>query len=314
MEWDVAVLGWQAVDIIVPVEELPIKPGQTQLVPEIRPEPGAAGNFAIVASRLGLEVAPLGVVGDDYYGHFLLESYASEGIDTSQMATEDGYDTPLVLVLIDEGTNHAFLPVSEPSMGKMEQWIEGVKGSRVVIVMGYLLIRPDMAELAVMAVREAAQAGRDVFFDPGPLVPQMDKDALREVMSLSTVILANLDEAKMITENDDPEVAAQRLCEVNNRYAVVKLGGDGCLIASRSMGVRHFPSFPVAVRDTTAAGDSFAAAFARGFIENWNIERIAQLANATGAAAVQKLGSGFQVPTRDEVMSILEDNGVDISL
>ena len=314
MEWDVAILGWQAVDIIVPIAELPIEPGQTQLVPVIRPEPGAAGNFAIVARRLGLQVAPLGIVGNDHYGHFLLQSYASEDIDTSQMGIEDGYDTPLVLVLIDEAANHAFLPVSEPKMGHIEQWIEPMKRSKVVIVMGYLLIRPDMAELAVKAVHEACKAGRDVFFDPGPLVPQMDRGALREIMSLSSVILANLDEAKMITGNDDPEVAAQILCEVNKKCAVVKLGGDGCLVASKSTGVSHFPGFPVTVRDTTAAGDSFAAAFARGFIENWSIERITQVANATGAAAVQKLGSGFEVPTRDEVMSILKANKVDVTL
>ena len=65
------------------------------------------------------------------------------------------------------------------------------------------------------------------------------------------------------------------------------------------------PGFPVVARDVAGAGDCFAAAFVYGHLSGWGLERAAVLANATGAAKVQKRGTGRQAPTPDEVRAVL---------
>jgi len=64
------------------------------------------------------------------------------------------------------------------------------------------------------------------------------------------------------------------------------------------------------VRDTSAAGDSFDAAFIYAYLRGWSLADVAAFANAVGAAKVQKIGSGTQVPTADEVRAVLKKYGV----
>ena len=42
-----------------------------------------------------------------------------------------------------------------------------------------------------------------------------------------------------------------------------------------------------------------------GYLSGWGLERTATFANATGAAKVQKRGTGRQAPTADEVRAVL---------
>jgi sugar/nucleoside kinase (ribokinase family) len=92
----------------------------------------------------------------------------------------------------------------------------------------------------------------------------------------------------------------------------VKHGKNGCQIHTVAESAGH-PGFKVPVRDTTAAGDSFAAAFLYGYLQKWDLSDIALFANAMGAAKVRKMGSGRQVPTLGEMRSVLEEFNCDIN-
>ena len=64
------------------------------------------------------------------------------------------------------------------------------------------------------------------------------------------------------------------------------------------------------VKDPTAAGDSFLGAFMFAYLHGWSLKDCATLANATGAAAVAKMGSGTAVPTKDEVKAVLASRNI----
>ncbi|MBZ0278988.1 MAG: carbohydrate kinase family protein, partial [Anaerolineae bacterium] len=72
--------------------------------------------------------------------------------------------------------------------------------------------------------------------------------------------------------------------------------------------------FPVVVADTVGAGDCFNAGLIYGRLMGWDWQQAAQLANACGAAAVQKVGGGRNAPTRAEVETVLRNNEVSLSL
>ncbi len=65
------------------------------------------------------------------------------------------------------------------------------------------------------------------------------------------------------------------------------------------------PAYPVTVVDATGAGDSLAGAVIYGYLAGLPLPEFGKLANATGAAKVQKRGTGHNVPTRDEVAAVL---------
>jgi sugar/nucleoside kinase (ribokinase family) len=97
---------------------------------------------------------------------------------------------------------------------------------------------------------------------------------------------------------------------------VVKQGSAGCRIyrPEEDASPIDLPGYPVTVVDSSAAGDSFNAAFIVGTLWGWPPANCAKLANAVGAAKVSKLGGGRNVPTLAEVRAIITEFEIDIEL
>ena len=64
------------------------------------------------------------------------------------------------------------------------------------------------------------------------------------------------------SEVESAREAAQHLLARGARRVIVTLGEQGALACDQSAAL-HFPAFPVAVVDTTAAGDAFSGALAK---------------------------------------------------
>jgi ribokinase len=95
-------------------------------------------------------------------------------------------------------------------------------------------------------------------------------------------LLTNQEEAAMLAGKEAPSEAARALLALGPKAVVVKRGEHGALLATRA-GVSEFPTYPVAVQDTTCAGDSFVAGFLLGVHQGWPLEESMCLANAAGA-------------------------------
>src|SRR3712207_1438072 len=59
---------------------------------------GSSGNTAVGAARLGLSVAMLTRVSDEHNGRFVRERLAAEGVDVSQVRTDETRLTALVFL------------------------------------------------------------------------------------------------------------------------------------------------------------------------------------------------------------------------
>ena len=95
---------------------------------------------------------------------------------------------------------------------------------------------------------------------------------------------------------------------VRAQTLIVKQGASGCVIVTRE-GQTPVPGYPAEVVDTIGAGDCFAAAFVAGRLRGLTLVDAARLANAMGAATVQKAGAGRNAPTCAEVMDVLARAG-----
>ena len=86
---------------------------------------------------------------------------------------------------------------------------------------------------------------------------------------------------------------------------IIKLGDQGCL-AHDGLTARHIPSFPVQVKDTTAAGDTFNAGLAVALAEGAPLEHALRFASAAAAISVTRLGAQASAPARREVDAFLD--------
>jgi ribokinase len=87
---------------------------------------------------------------------------------------------------------------------------------------------------------------------------------------------------------------------------IVTLGGEGALAVSAE-GATHYPAFPVAVVDSTAAGDAFNGALATGLAAGGSLEQALPLANAAGALTCTKRGAQDSLPGRTDVERFLSE-------
>ncbi len=143
------------------------------------------------------------------------------------------------------------------------------------------------------------------FFDPGPGNPALDSAWHGEACRRSAIVLATEDEARRISGRSDPLESARALLALGPELVVIKRGVAGCFLVRKDE-VHREAGLPVEARDATGAGDSLDAAVIDGFLRRLPLAALGTLANAVGAAKVQKLGTGRNMPTRDEVRAVLQ--------
>ncbi|HRC76629.1 MAG TPA: PfkB family carbohydrate kinase, partial [Kouleothrix sp.] len=89
------------------------------------------------------------------------------------------------------------------------------------------------------------------------------------------------------------------------RNVVVKRGRAGALVSSAD-GTLSLPSFPVVARDTVAAGDAFNGGLAVALAEGKPFAEAIRWGLAAGALAVTRVGAQAAMPTRGEVLALLD--------
>lgn len=306
-------IGDLVVDIVVSIPRLPVEAGEHQLTRQIRLEPGGAGNFLIAGSRLGMEMVALGAIGDDPLGCSVVDILVQEGINTDGILQQVNTNSTTVIVLVDAAGNHVFLGGygEGPIIELPGSWISAMDTAQAVFALGYTLHEQRIANAALQSMKSAHEKGVPVFFDPGPEMVNATPGQIARVLETSRVILLTEEEIPLMTAGGGGLKAARELLSLGPRLICVKRGAEGCVLLSDGDIFEH-PGYRVPVQDTTAAGDSFAAAFIYAYLHGWSLEVIAAFANAMGAAKVGKIGSGTQVPTANDVREVLKTFQVEI--
>jgi sugar/nucleoside kinase (ribokinase family) len=306
---DLVVLGDLVADLIVPIEELPLWPDRHGWAEGIFVEPGGAGNVLVAASRMQLATAALGHVGADRYGAEMLEMLEAEGVDLSQTAVCPERATVLCIVLADNLGQHVYLGIKD-DIGLWpfpDEWHAVITEARALYADGYTLRDILAPDDVFAAFATACEAGVPVFFDPGPSVEFIPRERLERVIAAADVLLIAEPEATYLYPDMNRVEKARGLLALGPRVVVLKLGGEGCLVATAEETI-HVPGFPVKVVDTVGAGDSFAAAFIAGWLRGGALRDCATLANAMGAVTTTQRGAGTRIPPRERLLAMLADH------
>src|SRR3990172_1407790 len=301
----ILVLGDLLADLSLRIESFPVQAGGMQRVSYFELGPGGAANTAIAAARLGLAVGHLGEIGQDRAGRWILEDMQAEGVDVSGVITPEGAATPVAGVVVDRSGEPAYLgyPGTLRLNALPKLWGKRIAKAEALFADGWA-DHAGVPNLILGGLRAARAAGVPSFFDPGPGNPAMDNAWHGKACRLATVILATEEEARRISGKPDPLDSARALLRLGPKLVVIKRGVAGCFLVRKGE-VHLAGGYPVEARDATGAGDSLDAAIIYAWLRKMPLAAMGTLANAVGAAKVLKLGTGRNVPTRDEVRAIL---------
>jgi 5-dehydro-2-deoxygluconokinase len=120
-----------------------------------------------------------------------------------------------------------------------------------------------------------------------------------------SVVIGNRTECRVAVGSDDPDRAADLLLERGLEAAIIKLGGDGVLVALPDGTREKVAPFPVEVVNGLGAGDAFGGAFCHGLLSGWSFSEAVRYGNAAGAIVASRLMCADDMPYTDEIDTFL---------
>jgi ribokinase len=300
----IVVVGSLNMDLAAYVPYLP-RPGETLTVDRMLVAPGGkGGNQAIAAARLGGRVALIACVGGDEFGGRLRESLAAEGIDCSGVMVSAASATGIAMVAVDEGGSNSIVTVrgsnGDLTPERVGTQIEHIVAARM-IVCDLTVPRPTVE----YALATAKASGVSVLLNASPvesalpprLLEQTDYLVVNEVEATTLC-------ARALHSVDDAKAIARALREAGARHVLVTLGARGvvaCFDEEDGARAEFFPAAPVVAVDTTAAGDTFAGAFATAIVAGASKQHAVAFAQAAAATCVTRRGAAPSIPYLHEI-------------
>ena len=277
MSVSLTVVGSINLDFVATAARLPA-PGETVTGATLARHPGGKGaNQALAARRLGAEVQLIGATGRDGMADEALGLLRRDGVDLWGVATRPELASGVALIAVSaEGENQIIVaPGANAAVapGDLPNTLEG-----------HLVLQLELPIETVAAAAERATGFVAVNLAPAAIVPQT-------LLDRADLLIVNESEAAFYGESlhQSPGLVAVTL-----GGAGAKLFREGALIAAAT------PP-PVAVVDTTGAGDCFVAALTVALLEGQSPADALTFACAAGALAVTRPGAQPSLPTRAEV-------------
>ena len=309
------VLAGMVTDLIAMVK-LPIVAGASQDARPMQFEAGASANIMIVAARLGLDVAALGVLGDDPPGQFLIDVLRGEHVDTVGVQIVPNTKSPLTLALIDaEAHQHVFIGNvgdGAPAAFNTTQ-AQKVEQADALYWQGYTLHETQITPMIAPTLARMRERQRPIYFDSGPTLRSIPRERIQWAVQQSSIVRMTEDEVPLVAAGLSSDDAYRYLLEQGVEAVIVSHGSRGSTLIAQDA-CWYVDGFAASVVDTVGAGDSFNAAFLYGLLHHASWETCLRLGNAAGAAAVQKQGAGRNVPTCAEIKAILKSTSFDMEL
>ncbi|WP_342361111.1 sugar kinase [Terrarubrum flagellatum] len=237
---------------------------------------GDTFNTAVYASRMGASVAYATALGDDAYSDGIAALAEEEGVDVSLIPRRKGRMPGLYLIETSAEGERTFFYWRDRSPARelfehedaATKIAARMKQSAIVYFSGITLSLYSDAGLDKLesALRDAKNSGARIAFD-GNFRPRgwPDRDRAKTIfkrfLSLCDIALPTFDDEQMLWGDKTPEDAIARIAGLGVSEIAVKNGPDGAY--AHNGGATKHVEVPgrVAAIDTTAAGDSFNAAY-----------------------------------------------------
>jgi 5-dehydro-2-deoxygluconokinase len=276
---------------------------------------GSPTNVAIAAARLGRRAALYTKVGADPFGDVAVRELRDFGVDVSYVGVEPDGVTPLAFAVLDppEDPQLHFRrqpPVPDFQLQAGEVPAAVVTGVGVLWISGGALAQEPCRGTVQGMLAARARARHTVLdLDYRPSFWRDREEASAVIGSAidhATIAVGNREECAVAIGTEDPHEAAARLLARGVELAIVKLGGDGVLLAD-ARGERLVAPAPIEVLCGLGAGDAFGGALCHGLLSGWPPERAVAFANAAGGIVASRLLCSAAMPYEAEVVKLMEE-------
>jgi 5-dehydro-2-deoxygluconokinase len=274
---------------------------------------GSSTNVAVASARLGHRAAVITKVGDDGFGPYVRAALEQFGVDARWVGTDPILRTPLAFCEIHPPDDFPLLFYREPkapdiNIGAEDLDLEAISVVPLFWVTGTGLSEEPSRTATITALQQRSEGITVIDLDYRPMLWESEEETerwYREALQHATVAVGNQEEVEMAVGTDNPFEASAALLDLGVELAIVKQGPRGVL-ARTSEGIAEVDPIEVEVVNGLGAGDAFGGALCHALLSGWDPERTIGFANAAGAIVASRLACADDMPTTDEVESLLQ--------
>lgn len=298
----IVVVGSLNMDIVLETPRMP-QMGETISGRSISFVPGGKGaNQAYAIGKLGGNVAMIGAVGSDSSGEALRDNLKCVDADIEGIEVIQNEPTGQAYIMVDETGDNSIILISGTNglvtKEMIDRHLDMIEESDIIVMQMEIPV-----EVICYVKKIAKEMGKTVLIDPAPAKKDFPEELWKDV----DYIKPNETELGILTNRvidtvDAAKEGARIMLEKGVKHVIVSMGGEGCLFATKEEEI-FYPANKVNAVDTTAAGDSFTAAFTLAISQGKSHEEAIRLGQKTAAIVVTRKGAQTSIPTMEEVLA-----------
>lgn len=250
------VVGAAIVDIIMKIPRLP-KSGEDILCTERKITiGGCAYNVANILKGFNIKHDLFVPVGSGIYGDIIKKKLNEDGYEIliNDLEMDNGY----CLCLVEDDGERSFITVNGIEANHKKQWFDklNMKQYENIYLAGYQLLGDKDDIIANWLI---SQNHKNIFFAPGPVINNINKNTLEKIFSVNPVLHLNEKEALDFTKKENVNDSILNLYELTKNVVFITVGERGVIFYDGE-NITHVNGEKVNVVDTIGAGDSHIGA------------------------------------------------------
>ena len=278
---------------------------------------GSPTNVAVAAAKLGHKSAIVTKVGIDPLGQYVLNKLSEFGVNTDFVKVAESGLTPVVLASQDPPEDPKIIFHRQPQAPDTQLTLsdidpETLLAAKIFWVSACALSNGETAKSAITWLKQRGRKQESIIdLDYRPSFwanADAARAAAQEAISMCTIAIGNIAECQVALGISDPQEAATELIKRGVRIAIVKMGGDGVLLATQNERIVIAPR-SIKLVCGLGAGDAFGGAFVHGLLSGWGLQEIGEFANAAGAYLASELMCADAMPTIEILNNFIGTGG-----
>ena len=311
----VVVIGGSYVDMAIKCRQVPL-PGRGVTGSALSYTAAGSGpNQAIEAALCGCEAYLISKVGGDPFAQMAVDSLKEWKVKTEYVYSAETKNTGVIVTLVNSAGENASCVYTGANSALNPQDINSAE--KIISEADVCLVHGRLPHKAIVtAIRCARLHKTKIILNPARPIEQPKRtsgDLPNEYFSVD-IMIPNLFEAADITYKSDVSIRTAKLIGSDLvargvACAVITMGKRGCMVVDRNS-ADHIPAFEVELVDQACRGDAFAGALAAYCAVKDDVRDAVKFASAAGALACTKFGSMEAMPTKAEIIELLQKEDI----
>ena len=272
---------------------------------------GPGPNQAVEAALCVCDVNLISKIGGDPFGKMAKTILTEYKVNTEYIFTAEAKNTGVIVTIVNAAGENADCYYTGANIALGSRDIEAAE--EVISEADVCLIHGGLQQDAIVkAIRYSKIHGAKVILNPARPIEHkgMTSGDLPTEYFMVDIMIPNLGEAADITDHSTSGMCTAKLIGSDMvargvKYAVITMGKRGCMVVDRD-GADQIPAFEVELVDHTGRGDAFTGALAAYCAVEDDVRGAVKFASAAGALACTKFGSIEAMPTKADIIQLLQ--------